>query len=361
MRLEELLRAVVNHGASDLHLRVGLPPTLRIEGQLRALSSERLSPEDTWNYASEVIGEKLLDRFEKLKEVDVAHGVPGLGRFRVNVFHQRSTVGLCFRAIATKVPTRDDLNLPETIEQIAREERGLVLVTGATGSGKSTTLAVLVDMINRRRSGHILTIEDPIEFLHRDRKCIVTQREVGSDTPSYSSALRAGLRQDPDVILVGEMRDLETVEIAMTAAETGHLVLSTVHSRNATEPVSRLVSLFPPHHQDNVRVQLAGSLRAIISQRLVPRAEGKGRIPALEILINHERIQQLILDKKRTGEIPDALAEGASVWKTQTFDQSLYRSYQAGLITYEEALRHASKPDDFALRARGVVSADATY
>ncbi|MEE2830153.1 MAG: type IV pilus twitching motility protein PilT [Myxococcota bacterium] len=361
MTLEALLRAAVTHGASDLHLRAGRPPMLRIEGQLRALGSNKLSPEDTLAFAAEVTTEAQLARFEELLELDVAYGISGLARFRVNLFHQRSSVALVLRAIATTVPSREELHLPPILDTIAGMERGLVLVTGTTGSGKSTTLAALVDSINGQRSGHILTIEDPIEYLHRDRKCIVSQREVGTDTPGYASALRAGLRQDPDVILVGEMRDLETVEIALNAAETGHLVLSTVHSVNATETISRIVSLFPPHHQEHIRLQLASTLQAILSQRLVPRIDGEGRIPAVEILLNHERVRDLILDKNRTAEIPDALAAGAANYGTQTFDQSLYDSYKAKLIAYDEALRNASKPDDFALRVRGVVSADATF
>ena len=350
------------HGASDIHLRVGIPPMLRIQGKFVPLRDfARLTPEETANMAAAIMNKVQKEKFARTMELDMAYGVRGLGRFRANIFRQRMTLGLVFRTISSKILSFEELNLPPILSKIADEHRGLVLVTGTTGSGKSTTLAAIIDYINNSRSGHILTIEDPIEFMHRDKRCIVSQREVGTDTTTYGAALKAALRQDPDVILVGEMRDLETVEIAMAAAETGHLVMSTLHTMNAAETITRIISLFPPHHQDGVRLELGGILRAVISQRLVPRADGKGRVPALEIMINTGRIREFIENKSRVKEIPDAIASGASTYGTQTFDQSLFKSYKAGLITYEDALKNSSNPDDFALRVSGVVGSSDTF
>ena len=350
------------HGASDIHLRVGIPPMLRIQGKFVPLRDfARLTPEETANMAASIMNKVQKEKFARTMELDMAYGVRGLGRFRANIFRQRMTLGLVFRTISSKILSFEELNLPPILSKIADEHRGLVLVTGTTGSGKSTTLAAIIDYINNSRSGHILTIEDPIEFMHRDKRCIVSQREVGTDTTTYGAALKAALRQDPDVILVGEMRDLETVEIAMAAAETGHLVMSTLHTMNAAETITRIISLFPPHHQDGVRLELGGILRAVISQRLVPRADGKGRVPALEIMINTGRIREFIENKSRVKEIPDAIASGASTYGTQTFDQSLFKSYKAGLITYEDALKNSSNPDDFALRVSGVVGSSDTF
>jgi twitching motility protein PilT len=294
--------------------------------------------------------------------VDLAYGIAGLGRFRVNCFQQRGTVGIVFRVIPFGVKSIEQLVLPKVIESIAMEQRGLVLVTGTTGSGKSTTLAAMIDYINSNRTCHIMTIEDPIEFLIRDRRSIVNQREIGVDTMTFSSALRAALRQDPDVILVGEMRDFETIETAITAAETGHLVMSTLHTLDATETINRIISVFPPYQQKQVRIQLASILKAVISQRLVPRADSKGRVPALEVLVTTARVRECIGDKDRTKEIHDAIAKGYTTYGMQTFDQSLMQHVKSGLVTYEEALKHVSNPDDFALRFRGIAStSDSTW
>jgi twitching motility protein PilT len=272
----------------------------------------------------------------------------------VNVFQQRGTVGGVFRVIPFKIQTIEQLMLPKSIEKLAGEQRGLILVTGTTGSGKSTTLAAMIDHINATETCHIMTIEDPIEFLVRDKRSIVNQREVGVDTMSFGQALKSALRQDPDVILVGEMRDLETIETALTAAETGHLVMSTLHTLDATETINRIISAFPPYQQKQVRLQLGSVLRAVISQRLVPRADGKGRVPAIEVLLATARVRELVEDKDRTKEIPDAIAQGHLSYGMQTFDQSLMGLLKSNLITYEEALRQATNPDDFALRLSGI-------
>jgi twitching motility protein PilT len=280
----------------------------------------------------------------------------------VNVFQQRGTIGIVFRVIPFGVKSMDQLHLPKVIERIAMENRGLILVTGTTGSGKSTTLASMIDYINSNKTCHIMTIEDPIEFLIRDRRSIVNQREIGVDTQSFANALRAALRQDPDVILVGEMRDFETIETALTAAETGHLVMSTLHTLDATETINRIISVFPPYQQKQIRLQLASILRAVISQRLVPRADGKGRVPALEVLVSTARIRECIADKDRTKEIHDAIAKGYTTYGMQTFDQSLMSLVKQKLVTYDEALKHVSNPDDFALRFRGIGStSDGTW
>jgi twitching motility protein PilT len=286
--------------------------------------------------------------------VDLAYGVPGLGRFRVNIFQQRGTIGVVLRVIPFKIQSIEQLMLPKILEKIAAEQRGLVLVTGTTGSGKSTTLAAMIDQINATETCHIMTIEDPIEFLIRDKRSIVNQREVGVDTMSFGQALKSALRQDPDVILVGEMRDLETIETALTAAETGHLVMSTLHTLDATETINRIISAFPPYQQKQVRLQLGSVLKSVISQRLVPRADGKGRVPAIEVLLATGRVRELIEDKDRTKEIPDAIAQGHQTYGTQTFDQSLMSLVRQNIITYEEAHRQATNPDDFALRFSGI-------
>jgi twitching motility protein PilT len=294
------------------------------------------------------------EKFKQTNEVDLAYGVPGLGRFRVNVFQQRGTLGVVFRVIPFKIQTIEQLTLPKVLEKIAAEQRGLVLVTGTTGSGKSTTLAAMIDHINATETCHIMTIEDPIEFLVRDKRSIVNQREVGVDTMSFGQALKSALRQDPDVILVGEMRDLETIETALTAAETGHLVMSTLHTLDATETINRIISAFPPYQQKQVRLQLGSVLKAVISQRLVPRADGKGRVPAIEVLLATGRVRELIEDKDRTKEISEAIAQGHVSYGMQTFDQSLMALLRAQVISYEEALRQATNPDDFALRVSGI-------
>jgi len=357
MELNEILQIALRGGASDIHLKAGLPPMFRVDGSLVPLKDgKRLAPEEIGRMAIGIMNDYQREKFKQVNEIDLAYGVPGLGRFRVNVFQQRGTVGIVLRVIPFKVLTIDQLMLPKVLEKLSLGERGLILCTGTTGSGKSTTLAAMIDHINSNETCHIMTIEDPIEFLVRDKRSIVNQREVGVDTASFGQALKSALRQDPDVILVGEMRDLETIETALTAAETGHLVLSTLHTLDATETINRIISVFPPHQQKQVRLQLGSVLRGVISQRLVPRADKRGRVAAVEVLIATQRVRELVEDKDRTKEIPDAIAQGHQSYGMQTFDQSLMSLLQKGLITYEEALRQASKPDDFALRYSGVAS-----
>jgi twitching motility protein PilT len=361
--LNEILKIALKGGASDIHVKSGLPPMFRVDGALVPLkNAERLLPEHVEQVAFSIMNPVQKARFDELRECDLAYGIPGLGRFRVNVFQQRGTIGVVFRVIPFGVKTIEQLHLPKVVESVAMEQRGLILVTGTTGSGKSTTLAAMIDHINSNRTCHIMTIEDPIEFLIRDRRSIVNQREIGVDTQSFASALRAALRQDPDVILVGEMRDFETIETALTAAETGHLVMSTLHTLDATETINRIISVFPPYQQKQVRLQLSSILKAVISQRLVPRSDGKGRVPALEILVSTARVRECIADKERTKELSDAIAKGYTTYGMQTFDQSLMQLVKGNLVSYEEALKHVSNPDDFALRFRGIAStSDGTW
>ena len=355
MELNEILQVALRGGASDIHLKAGLPPMFRVDGALVPLKdARRLPPEEISRMAYGIMNDYQKEKFKAQSELDLAYGVPGLGRFRVNVFQQRGTIGIVLRVIPFKISSIEQLTLPKVLEKICGEQRGLILVTGTTGSGKSTTLAAMVDHINSNETCHIMTIEDPIEFLIRDKRSIVNQREVGVDTMSFAHALKSSLRQDPDVILVGEMRDLETIETALTAAETGHLVLSTLHTLDATETVARIVSAFPPHQQKQIRLQLGSVLRAVISQRLVPRADGKGRVAAIEVLIANSRVREMIEDKDRTKEIPAAIAQSYITYGMQTFDQSLMMLFKQNLITYEEALRQSSNPDDFALRVSGI-------
>ena len=363
MDLNEVLKVALKGGASDIHLKSGLPPMFRVDGALVPLkTSERLMPEEIQKMALTIMNPIQKQRFEETREVDLAYGIPGLGRFRVNAFQQRGSVGIVFRVIPFGVKSIEHLHLPKAIESIAMEQRGLVLVTGTTGSGKSTSLASMIEFINANRTCHIMTIEDPIEFLIRDRRSIVNQREIGVDTQSFSTALRAALRQDPDVILVGEMRDFETIETAITAAETGHLVMSTLHTLDATETINRIISVFPPYQQKQIRLQLSSILKAVVSQRLVPRADGEGRVPALEVMVSTARIRECIADKDRTKEIQDAISKGFTTYGMQTFDQSLMNLVKQELVTYEEALKHVTNPDDFALRFRGIGStSDATW
>src|SRR6188472_380870 len=342
MHVNDLLKTAVEAGASDLHCKVGSFPMMRVRGLLMPASEEkRLDHEDMLAMAAAVLPTAHRERFKEQHEVDLAYSVTGLGRFRCNAFQQRGTIGMIFRVIPVRVATIEDLLLPKVLKKIAGEERGLVLVTGTTGSGKSTTLAALIDEINTTRTAHIMTVEDPIEYLHRDNRSIINQREIGVDTMSFSQALKSALRQDPDVILVGEMRDHETIETALTAAETGHLVMSTLHTLDATETINRIISVFPPHQQKQIRLQLGAVLRAVVSQRLVPRADGKGRVAAVEILKATGRVKEMIEDKDRTKEISDAIAQGHTTYGMQTFDQSLMSLVKQNLITYQEALRQA--------------------
>jgi len=355
VHLNDLLRIAVAAGASDLHLKVGSYPMMRVNGALQVASEEkRLDRTDTEAMAGVLFTPEHLEKFRRVQEVDLAYSVAGLGRFRCNVFQQRGTVGIVLRVIPTRIRTIDELGLPPVLKRIAEETRGLVLVTGTTGSGKSTTLAAMIDHINSTRSTHIMTVEDPIEYLHRDYQSIVNQREVAVDTASFSQALRSALRQDPDVILVGEMRDYETVETALLAAETGHLVLSTLHTLDATETINRIISVFPPHQQRQIRIQLATVLRAAISQRLIPRLDGLGRVPAVEVLVATPFVRDCILDKDKTNNIHNALASGTSQYGMQTFDQSIFGLYQQGFVSLDEALRWASNVDEFKLKVQGI-------
>ncbi len=363
MNLIDILGMALKSNTSDIHLKAGLPPVFRIDGNLRPLpKAPRLTADDIKQMCEGIMNEKQKVRFEDVHEVDLAYGVPGLGRFRVNVFSQRGSVSAVFRAIPYKVLTLDELHLPKILKKISSEQRGLVLVTGATGTGKSTTLAAMLDYINSNRTEHIVTIEDPIEYLHRDRKCIINQREVGFDTDSFAVALKSALRQDPDVILVGEMRDLETTETALAAAETGHLVLSTMHTIDAPETITRIVAMFPPHQQRQIRLQLSGVLKGVVSQRLIPRAEGKGRVAAVEVMVSTARIRDLIDDREKTVMLKDAIAQGHTTYGMQTFDQSLMKLVHTNIISFEEALRQSSNPDDFKLKFSGISStADASW
>jgi twitching motility protein PilT len=355
MHVNDLLKIAVQSGASDLHIKVGTYPMMRVRGTLVPATEERrLEHEDVVAMAAAVLPAGHRDRFRDNHEVDLAYSVAGLGRFRCNAFQQRGTIGMIFRVIPMRVATIDDLMLPKVLKKIATEERGLILVTGTTGSGKSTTLASIIDEINATRTAHIMTIEDPIEYLHRDNRSVINQREIGVDTRSFGDALRSALRQDPDVILVGEMRDLETIQTALLAAETGHLVLSTLHTLDATETINRVIAVFPPHQQKQIRVQLASVVKAIISQRLMPKADGKGRVPAVEVLITTAFIRDCILDKEKTHLIHGAIAQGTSQYGMQTFDQSIFSLYEQGLVSYEEALRWATNVDEFKLKVQGI-------
>src|SRR5215467_12762263 len=355
MHVNDLLKIAALHGASDLHIKAGSYPVMRLRGERVNISEDqRLTHEDVVTMTATVMSRLHTEKFKDAQEVDLAYGVAGLGRFRVNVFQQRGSIGMVLRVIPTQIKGIDDLNLPPSLKKIAGEERGLVLVTGTTGSGKSTTLAAMVDQINRTRRAHIITVEDPIEFLHRDNQSIINQREVSVDTKSFAHALRSALRQDPDVILVGEMRDFETIETALLAAETGHLVFSTLHTLDATETINRIIAVFPPHQQKQIRIQLASVLKSVISQRLIPRADHKGRAPAVEVLISTAFIRDCIMDKEKTHLIHGAIQQGTSQYGMQTFDQSIFQLFQQKLISYEEALRWASNVDEFKLKVQGI-------
>jgi len=356
INIQDILVKAVELKASDIHLKVGLPPVVRRYGALVPLRDyPKLTNEHIASMSDSIMNQYQKAKFETTNEIDLAYGLGDVGRFRVNAFRQRGYYGMVFRTVPTDPPNIDELNLPEVIKRIAMGQKGLVLVTGTTGSGKSTTLASMVNHINTNRNCHILTIEDPIEFLHRDRKSIINQREVGSDTNSFALALRAALRQDPDVILVGEMRDKETIDIALTAAETGHLVFSTLHTLDAVETLMRIVTVYPPHQHLQVRLQLAGVLKAVISQRLLPRKDSTGMVPACEILVSTARIRECIVDEHRSDEIPDAIGQGAVNYGMQTFDQSLMYLVKNDLVAYHEALRHSTNPNDFALRMKGIM------
>ena len=357
-----VLQLMIQHNASDLHLKVGRAPTLRVDGQMVTLELPPLKQEDLRSLAEQVMAPKNIKEFSELKESDFALAVPGIGRFRVNAYQQRGTIAYAFRTVPFQAKTVSELNLPPAVEQISLMPRGLILVTGITGSGKSTALASMLHYINQNRQANIITIEDPIEFLHRDIKSSINQREVGTDTGSFAQALRRVLRQDPDIILVGEIRDIDTLDTALKAAETGHLVFSTLHTTDATQTINRILSFYPPHQQTEVRYMLSTALRAIISLRLVRRSDKKGRVPAAEILVNTEAVRDQMRDMSSAMNIPQLIREGAVPYGMQSFDQSLMNWYQKGVVSYDDALFAASNPAEFALRAQGIgASSDTTW
>ncbi len=358
MDLASICRAAVLAGASDIHLKVGTAPMMRLHGSIAPIGNLPAVNQDELGRALwDVMNPTQRERFKTTNECDLAYTFPGVARFRINAFRQQGKIGAVLRAIPTNVRSVDELKLPPVLKTMAGESRGLILVTGATGSGKSTTLAAMIEEINRTEPCHILTIEDPVEFQFADKKSIVNQREVGVDALNFNAALRAALRQDPDVILIGELRDLETVEIAMSAAETGHLVLGTLHTVDAHETINRIVGFFEPHHQQQIRLMLGSVLRGVVSQRLVPAAKG-GRVAALEIMINTGTIYECIVDAKRTREIRDYMRKGRATYQTQTFDQHLFALVGEGRVTQDEALKYANNPDELALRLSGMGADD---
>ena len=354
MNLKQMLVEMLNRKASDLHIRVGNRPHLRVNGQLEQIATDPVTIDLMDQIVSQILNEKQMERFNRKREMDLALSVAKLGRFRINLFRQRGTSGVAIRAVNTQVPNFEDLHLPPVIEKLAAEQRGLVVITGTTGSGKSTTLASMIEHMNANRNCNILTVEDPIEYIYRDKKSIIGQREVGGDTDTFASALRHAFRQDPDVILIGEVRDLETMSIALTAADTGHLVLTTLHTLNVVETVTRIISFFPPHQHQQIRLLLGGTLKSIVCQRLLSRSDMPGRVPALEILINTGAIRECILNPEKTADFPELMEQGGVQYGMQTFDQAIMNLYKQGMISFEEAMNQATNPDDFDLRVRGV-------
>jgi twitching motility protein PilT len=357
MDFQQLLTECVKRNASDLHLKAGSCPIVRVHGHLETQDDLAAVTRDFMRKsAMNMLGEIRYNALMEGEEMDLAHTVPGIGRFRINLFLCQGDVRAVLRHIPEHIPAFEGLHLPKVLERLSQERRGLILVTGITGSGKSTTLAAMLDFMNRSRNDHIVTIEDPVEFVHEDKKCVISQREIGQDSTSFAQALRAALRQDPDIILVGEMRDAETMEVALHAAETGHLVLSTLHTLNATETINRIISIFPPHQEDQIRAQLAAVVQGVVSQRLVVRADGKGRVPAVEVMIMTGLVRDSIREKAKTPQIPNVIASGQAQYGMQTFDQSLLGLYREELITYETARDAATNPDDFDLKVKGIFS-----
>ncbi len=357
---KSVLQHMIQANASDLHLKVGRPPTLRVDGQMVSLELPPLKQEDLRSLAEQIMAPKNIKEFSEQKESDFALAVPGIGRFRVNAYQQRGTIAYALRGVPFQAKTIAELNLPDVCERIALMPRGLILVTGITGSGKSTALASMLHYINQNRHANIITIEDPIEFLHRDIKSSINQREVGTDTNSFGQALRRVLRQDPDILLVGEIRDLDTLDTALKAAETGHLVFSTLHTTDATQTINRILSFYPPHQQTEVRYMLSTALRAIISLRLVRRADKKGRVPAAEILMNTEAVRDQMRDMSKSLNIAQLIKEGMVPYGMQSFDQSLMNWYHKGVISYDDALFAATNPAEFSLRAQGIAASSDT-
>ena len=349
----EIVKAAVQRGASDLHIKAGDFFRARVHGELQPLTKQRLTPEQTRQIALQLIpNQRDRDRIDEITDYDCSWAAPGVGRFRVNILKQRGTFMIVMRTIPVEIPSLDDMGLPQVLKRISMEERGMVLVTGITGSGKSTTLAAMLNHINLSRQRHILTLEDPIEFMHTDKISSVTQREVGPDTKSFSVGLRAALREDPDVILVGEMRDTETIDIALKAAETGHLVFSTLHTQNAVRTISRIIAVFPPEEQEMVRVRLAESIVAVVSQRLLPKKDGAGRTAAVEVMLGTATVKDAILDPERVDEIFDFMAEGRQQYGSQTFDQHLMDLVKEDVVDFEVAKAAANNPGDFELKMR---------
>ena len=359
MNLKKMLVEMQNRRASDLHIRVGNRPHLRVNGLLEEITTDPVTIDLMEQIVSQILNEKQQERFHRKHEMDLALSVAKLGRFRVNLYRQRGTSGVAIRAVNTIVPSFEELNLPEPVRDLADANRGLGVISSTTETGKSTTLASLIESMNANRSLNILTVEDPIEYIYRDKKSLISQREVGGDTENFASALRHAFRQDPDVILIGEVRDLETMSIALTAADTGHLVLTTLHTLNVVETITRIISFFPPHQQQQIRLLLGGTLKAIVCQRLLSRSDMPGRVPAIEVMINSGAIRECILDSEKTVEIPDLMEQGAVQYGMQTFDQSIMKLHKQGLISFEEAMASATNPDDFDLRVKGITgSAD---
>jgi twitching motility protein PilT len=357
MVIDEFLKIGIERDASDLHFKAGNHPMIRVHGTLTPLTGfPRLAPADCEELANQMMSDYQRERLREEFDIDLAYSLPGFGRFRGSIYYQRGSLAIALRIIPLEVKTIRQLLLPEVLEKIAFYQRGLVLVTWTTGSGKTTSLAAMIEYINTFRRENIITIEDPIEYLHKDKKSTISQREVGMDVTSFSRGLRACLREDPDIILVGEMRDLDTIETALLAAETGHLVLSTLHTLDAPESINRIISVFAPHHQRQVRLQLSSILKAIISMRLIPRMDGQGRVPAVEVMITTPYLQECIADKDKSGMIKDAITAGVSQYGMQTFDQSIYQLYRDGYISFEQGMKYSSNPDNFKLRVMGIQS-----
>ncbi len=361
MDLDNVLTVAVNSKASDIHLKIGSKPKMRVNTVLKDIPGfGAITPQDMIGFINKIIGNLESKKNDLINngEVDASYSIHGLSRFRVNIYKQRGTYAINLRVLKTKIPPLDSLYLPDVIKKIAEESRGLVLVTGPTGSGKSTTLAAMIDYRNERFEETIITIEDPIEYVYQDKKCYIAQREVGLDTKSFSTGLRAALREDPDVILVGEMRDLETIQTALKAAETGHFVLSTLHTLDAKDTINRIINMFPAEEQNHLRIMLASVLKAIISQRLVPKKDGSGIVPAVEILINTGAITEAIKDPEKLFMITDLMEKGKKQYGMQTFDQAVVELYEKGLITYEDALLYATNPADVELKIKGITSGE---
>ncbi len=356
MNIKEILDLMIKEGGSDLHLRAGCPPAIRIDGEITMVGDTKLFPKDVEQLALTIMTPSQREAFKNLNEIDFAFGVSGLGRFRTNIYRQRGTISINLRAIPVKIHTFEELHLPDSLKIIAEKSRGLILVTGVTGSGKSTTLAAMINHVNTTMYKNIITIEDPIEFLHQTKKSIISQREIGTDTSSFNTALKYVLRQDPDIILIGEIRDEETVRTALQAADTGHLVFSTLHTTDAPETVNRVISFFPPHHHQQIRSLLAANLEAVISQRLLPISGDKGRVPALEILVGSATVKEYILDHTKTNQLHDIMKAGKETWGMQTFDQAILDLYSTGMIAYETGLEFSTNPSEFALRIKGIES-----